>query len=104
MKVKVVPVLSDNYAYLLIAKDGTTAAVDPVEPSKVISAAEGEGVKVDCVLTTHHHWCEQTLCSSLCSIAAISRCYRDAPSVLYRNIQDDAFLARSYMQGSCWGQ
>ena len=69
MKVKIVPVLSDNYAYLLIAKDGTTAAVDPVEPSKVISAAQSEGVKVDCVLTTHHHWYEETLCSTLCPSA-----------------------------------
>lgn len=56
MKVIPVPVLSDNYAYLLIAKDGTTAAVDPVEPAKVISAAEKEGVKISSVLTTHHHW------------------------------------------------
>ena len=56
MRVKIVPVLSDNYAYLLVAKDGTTAAVDPVEPSKIISAAESEGLKVNCVLTTHHHW------------------------------------------------
>ena len=48
--------LSDNYAYLLIAKDGTTAAVDPVEPVKVISAAEKEGVRISSVLTTHHHW------------------------------------------------
>ncbi len=66
MKVKIVPVLSDNYAYLLIAKDGTTAAVDPVEPSKVISAAESEGVKVDCVLTTHHHWCELNVMFNCC--------------------------------------
>jgi len=40
----------------LVAKDGTTAAVDPVEPSKLISAAEKEGLKISCVLTTHHHW------------------------------------------------
>ena len=56
MKVIPVPMLSDNYAYLLIAEDGTTAAVDPVEPAKVISAAEKEGVKISSVLTTHHHW------------------------------------------------
>ena len=56
MKVVPVPMLSDNYAYLLIANDGTTAAVDPVEPVKVISAAEKEGVKISSVLTTHHHW------------------------------------------------
>ena len=35
MRVVAVPVLSDNYAYLLIDSNGTTAAVDPVEPHKV---------------------------------------------------------------------
>lgn len=56
MKVTPVPVLSDNYSYLLTAKDGTTAAIDPAEPSKVIAAAEREGLKISSVLTTHHHW------------------------------------------------
>ena len=56
MKVTPVPVLSDNYSYLLTANDGTTAAIDPAEPSKVITAAEREGLKISSVLTTHHHW------------------------------------------------
>lgn len=37
-------------------KDGVTAAVDPVEPQKLIKAAEEEGLKISKVLTTHHHW------------------------------------------------
>jgi hydroxyacylglutathione hydrolase len=32
------------------------AAVDPVEPEKVLKAASEVGASVDCVLTTHHHW------------------------------------------------
>jgi len=32
------------------------AAVDPVEPEKVLKAASEVGAYVDCVLTTHHHW------------------------------------------------
>ena len=43
--------------YLLIDKASRTcAAFDPVEPAKVIAAAEAEGVTISHVLTTHHHW------------------------------------------------
>lgn len=56
MRVVPVPVLSDNYAYLLIDSNGVTAAVDPVEPQKVTQAATNEGVVVTSILTTHHHW------------------------------------------------
>ena len=52
-----VPSLEDNYAYLLI--DNATrkaAAFDPVEPEKMLAAAEAEGVTVETVLTTHKHW------------------------------------------------
>lgn len=33
------------------------AAVDPVEPEKVLKAAQEHGVDIKLVLTTHHHWC-----------------------------------------------
>ncbi|KAF8728581.1 hypothetical protein HU200_017844 [Digitaria exilis] len=41
-----------------IVDEGTkkAAAVDPVEPEKVLKAASDVGANVDCVLTTHHHW------------------------------------------------
>jgi len=56
MRVVTVPVLDDNFAYLLISeKEGVAAAVDPAEASKVLSAAQREGVKIVSVLTTHHH-------------------------------------------------
>lgn len=43
--------------YLLIdEKSGQCAAVDPVEPEKLLSAVAEEKVKLSCVLTTHHHW------------------------------------------------
>ncbi|KAJ3201815.1 hypothetical protein HDU67_001046, partial [Dinochytrium kinnereticum] len=52
-----VPVLADNYAYLLLTNPETLecAAVDPAEPDKVLQAAEQKGWKVTSVLTTHHH-------------------------------------------------
>nr|CAB3500923.1 unnamed protein product [Digitaria exilis] len=57
MKIIPVPCLEDNYAYLIV-DEGTkkAAAVDPVEPEKVLKAASDVGANVDCVLTTHHHW------------------------------------------------
>lgn len=41
----------------MVDKDGVTAAVDPVEPKKLMQAAEKESLKISKVLTTHHHWC-----------------------------------------------
>lgn len=32
------------------------AAVDPVEPEKVLSVSKENGVELTSVLTTHHHW------------------------------------------------
>eukprot|EP00871_Galdieria_phlegrea_P004907 jgi/Galph1/5417/GphlegSOOS_G4088.1 len=52
-----VPVLEDNYAYLLIdTTKNIAAAVDPVEPEKVLEIATKERVKLTHVLTTHRHW------------------------------------------------
>jgi len=57
MRIVAVPVLSDNYSYLLIDEENKVAgAVDPAEPEKVLAAARNEGVNVTSVLTTHHHW------------------------------------------------
>ncbi|XP_004984490.1 hydroxyacylglutathione hydrolase cytoplasmic [Setaria italica] len=57
MKIIPVPCLEDNYAYLIVDESTKkAAAVDPVEPEKVLKAASEVGAYVDCVLTTHHHW------------------------------------------------
>lgn len=56
MKVKVLSALEDNYMYLIIdEKTKIAAAVDPVEPDKIIAAVKDEGVHLSTVLTTHHH-------------------------------------------------
>lgn len=55
MKVVIVPVLQDNYSYLIVDEGTSTAAVvDPVEPDTVAAAAKKEGVKLVAVLTTHN--------------------------------------------------
>ncbi|KAK9913893.1 hypothetical protein M0R45_037697 [Rubus argutus] len=57
MKIHHVACLEDNYAYLIIDESTKeAAAVDPVEPEKVLKAAQEHGVQVKLVLTTHHHW------------------------------------------------
>ncbi|CAI0459263.1 unnamed protein product [Linum tenue] len=57
MKIFHYPCLEDNYAYLIIDEATREAAVvDPVEPEKLVKAAEEHGVQIKLVLTTHHHW------------------------------------------------
>ncbi|KAF1001873.1 hydroxyacylglutathione hydrolase cytoplasmic isoform X1 [Apium graveolens] len=57
MKVIDVPCLEDNYSYLIIDEaTKEAAAVDPVEPEKVLQVAQDHGVHLKLVLTTHHHW------------------------------------------------
>ncbi|CAH9090650.1 unnamed protein product [Cuscuta epithymum] len=57
MKILHIPCLEDNYSYLIIDESTKeAAAVDPVEPQKVLRVAEENGVDLKLVLTTHHHW------------------------------------------------
>eukprot|EP00124_Ichthyophonus_hoferi_P001647 Ihof_evm8s91 gene=Ihof_evmTU8s91 len=55
--VRIVPMLADNYGYLIIDRLAkVAAAIDPVEPEKMLAAAKKEGVDITCILTTHSHW------------------------------------------------
>ncbi|PKU63576.1 hydroxyacylglutathione hydrolase cytoplasmic [Dendrobium catenatum] len=57
MKIFHVPCLEDNYAYLIVDESTKeAAAVDPVEPEKIIRKASEIGADLKLVLTTHHHW------------------------------------------------
>ncbi|BCX89707.1 hydroxyacylglutathione hydrolase [Methylomarinovum tepidoasis] len=52
-----IPVLSDNYVYLLHENaSGQTAVVDPAEAEPVLAALGQRGWNLDYVLNTHHHW------------------------------------------------
>jgi hydroxyacylglutathione hydrolase len=53
MKVLTVPCLSDNYAYVLV-QDGHAVVVDPSEAAPVLAALEG--LTLDAIWLTHHHW------------------------------------------------
>jgi hydroxyacylglutathione hydrolase len=51
-----IPVLRDNYVYLLHDKDSVaTAAVDPSVAPPVLAALQEEGWRLTHVLNTHHH-------------------------------------------------
>ncbi|GAB4351739.1 MAG: hydroxyacylglutathione hydrolase [Methylohalobius crimeensis] len=51
------PVLSDNYVYLLHEPESDrTAVVDPAEAGPVLAALKTRGWRLTHVLNTHHHW------------------------------------------------
>jgi hydroxyacylglutathione hydrolase len=57
MKIIPIPVLADNYAYLLIDEATKQAGVvDPSEAGPVAEAVKREGVKLSAIINTHHHW------------------------------------------------
>lgn len=56
MRVVPVPVLADNYAYLVISDRQQAAIVDPSEAEPVLEAARREQVELKAIWNTHHHW------------------------------------------------
>lgn len=51
-----IPLLSDNYSYLLIDhKTGQTAVIDPSEADPIIRILERRHLKLHYILNTHHH-------------------------------------------------
>jgi len=56
LKVSAVPVLSDNYVWLITNPDtGETAAVDPSVTEPVLDAVAKEGLRLTQILNTHWH-------------------------------------------------
>jgi len=51
-----VPILSDNYAWLLRdSSSGMVAIVDPADAKPIVAALEKAGGRLDLILLTHHH-------------------------------------------------
>ena len=51
------PLLQDNYAFIVHAGDtGPVAVIDPSEAQPVIDFLEERGLRLDYVFNTHHHW------------------------------------------------
>lgn len=56
MRVVQIPLLKDNYGYLVVCPDTNEAAiVDPSEGEPVLQRAEAEKVNLTSILNTHHH-------------------------------------------------
>ncbi|KFQ66557.1 putative hydrolase PNKD, partial [Phaethon lepturus] len=57
VKILPIPVLSNNYSYLVIDTGSSRAAViDPSDPLAVQAAIEEEGVMLEAIFCTHKHW------------------------------------------------
>ena len=57
IEINQIPILSDNYTYLIIDKvTRTCASVDPSISEPVISIIEKENLNLNYILNTHHHW------------------------------------------------
>lgn len=56
IEVSLLPVLTDNYIYLVRdSESGKTAAVDPAIAAPVLTALEKRGWQLDYIFNTHHH-------------------------------------------------
>ncbi len=55
MRVMAIPVLKDNFSYLLI-QDGFCVVIDPGDSSPVAAALAREGIELSAIWLTHHHW------------------------------------------------
>ncbi|PCI56380.1 MAG: hydroxyacylglutathione hydrolase [Alphaproteobacteria bacterium] len=56
MDIQIIPILKDNYTYLLQSSCGTVAVLDPGEAGPVIEVLNAQGLNLDFILNTHHHW------------------------------------------------
>lgn len=54
--VELIPILSDNYAYLLSADNEQHAIVDPGEAAPIIDYLSNKGISLQEIWNTHHHW------------------------------------------------
>nr|XP_023695767.1 probable hydrolase PNKD [Paramormyrops kingsleyae] len=57
IKIMPIPVLTDNYSYLVIDREANLAVVvDPADPQTIQACLESEGVTLEAILCTHKHW------------------------------------------------
>lgn len=55
LRIRPIPLLADNYGWLLQDETGFTAFVDPAEDGPTAAAIERAGGRLDMILLTHHH-------------------------------------------------
>tara|TARA_Y100001934_G_scaffold274705_1_gene367646 strand:- start:40 stop:804 length:765 start_codon:yes stop_codon:yes gene_type:complete len=57
MKIEPIPLLRDNYAWLIsVAGSNSCAVVDPSEGGPLLRLIEERGLELRTIIATHHHW------------------------------------------------
>ncbi|NXO11161.1 PNKD hydrolase, partial [Oriolus oriolus] len=79
VKILPIPVLSNNYSYLVIdTGSGQAAVIDPSDPLAVQAAIEEEGVMLEAIFCTHKHWDHSGGNEALCQKHSSCRVYGSA--------------------------
>lgn len=55
MNITPIPAFSDNYIWMMTRK-GRAAVVDPGDPAPVFKALDEQGLTLDTIIITHHHF------------------------------------------------
>jgi hydroxyacylglutathione hydrolase len=115
MDIVPIPLLRDNYAYLLIDRtDATCAVVDPSQGPPVAAAVAQRGLRLTHILATHHHPDHTEGIAHLASagvevIASQAECHRiagvtqavsDAQSVRLLGLRLDCLLVPGHTLGA----
>lgn len=56
MEVIILPIIKDNYAYILKSDDGFITLIDPGDAKPFIDYLEAHKLNPDMIFNTHHHW------------------------------------------------
>lgn len=56
MKIDMIPIISDNYAYYVESDDGVGAIIDPGEAAPIIAYLKAHNKTPSYIINTHHHW------------------------------------------------
>ncbi|XP_033917518.1 probable hydrolase PNKD [Melopsittacus undulatus] len=79
VKILPIPVLSNNYSYLVIdTSSSRAAAIDPSDPLAVQAAIEKEGVMLEAIFCTHKHWDHSGGNAELCQQHSSCKVYGSA--------------------------
>jgi hydroxyacylglutathione hydrolase len=110
MDVSIIPILDDNYAYV-IQSDDMVGVVDPGEAEPVIAYLEQHNLKLDWIINTHHHGDHVDGNVALiekygCKVAAPDECKGDKDVILqdgedfkFGDISFQIFLASGHTMG-----
>lgn len=99
LDVHIVPILDDNFSYLIHDKRARTAAlVDPAVPQPLLKLAGELDAAVTTSLTTHHHWDHaggnEELATLVPGVEIIGSAYETAPAVTTRLSTGDVHKVR----------